>query len=70
MNKILQKFARQNLIQGLLKCTKKERWRFNKMYSPDDIGRSIDDVVCDMPEDRLDWAMQQVQRTLAKKGKL
>ena len=69
MNETLQKFARQTLIQGLLKCTKKERWVFNKMYSPDDVDRNIDDVVCDMPEDQLDWAIQQVQRTLKVKAK-
>ena len=36
------------------------------MYSPDDLEKSIDDVVDAMPEKRLDWAMQQIQRTLDK----
>jgi hypothetical protein len=67
MNNKLQKFARQELIEGLSKCTEKQRWIFNKMYSPDNVDRNIDDVVSDIPEDRLDWAMQQVQRTLDKK---
>lgn len=33
-----------------------------------DLNRTIDQVVDAMPEDKLDWAMQQVDRSLQKLG--
>jgi len=66
MNQQLQDFARSTLKANLRKCTLEQLSIFNRMYSPDDLEKSIDDVVDAMPEKRLDWAMQQIQRTLDK----
>ncbi len=65
MNEALQNFARTRLKEGLAQCTEKQQHVFRRMYSPNDLERSMEDVVDRMPEDRLDWAMQQVEHTLA-----
>lgn len=69
MNNELQTFARQNLKEGLSKCTEAERLTFKRMYSHNILGLDIVKVVDSMPEDKLDWAMRQVKSTLDKKGK-
>ena len=78
MNDVLKEFARQSLKDGLAQCTKDQQRRFKLMYgqpteprcrTPDVVslikGRDIKKVVDGMPEESLDWAMVQVQRTLA-----
>ena len=41
---------------------------FKRMYSPKNLGDGIDDIVDSIPEDKLDWAMQQVERSLEKQS--
>jgi len=69
MNNKLQDFARDDLKEGLAQCTEEEQHFFKRMYSPDDLELPIDDVVDSLPDEKLDWAMQQVERTLAKRGR-
>ena len=66
MNEQLQAFARDSLKEGLSKCTEPQRHLFKQMYSHKNLDKPIDQVVDDMPEDKLDWAMQQVEATLRK----
>jgi len=66
MNNQLQEFARQNLKDGLTKLPEGHQELFKRMYSHGNLEASINDVVDGMPEDKLDWAMQQVQRSLDK----
>ena len=40
---------------------------FKRMYSPNNLDLDIEDIVDSMPEDRLDWAMTQVYKTLENK---
>lgn len=65
MNQTLQNFAREELKAGLSLCTEAQQLLFKRMYSHKELGKSIDEVVDLIPEDKLDWAMQQVERTLA-----
>ena len=65
MNKILAEFARQNLKDGLAKCTTEQVMFFKRMYSHNNLDAEIKSVIEMMPENKLDWAMQQVQRQLA-----
>lgn len=65
LNKSLSEYARSSLKDGLKKCTEGQIAKFKRMYSKDP-GQSIDQVVDNMPEEKLDWAMQQVERTLSK----
>ena len=64
MNDESQKFARQTIKDGLAKLPESNHKLFKLMYSPNDLNADINDVVDIMPADRLDWAMQQVKRSL------
>ena len=66
MNNQLQNYARTSLKEGLAKCREGQQMMFKRMYANGNLNASIDDVVDNMPEDKLDWAMQQVERTLSK----
>ncbi len=68
MNKQLQQFARDTLKSGLTQLPVGDRMLFKRMYSHKNLGADINDVVDKMPEDKLDWAMQQVERSLTKSG--
>lgn len=67
MNDTLENFARNELKKGLAHCTEAEQLLFKRMYANGNLEMEINGLVDTMPEDKLDWAMQQVERTLAKK---
>lgn len=68
MNLELQSYARTYLIENLKKCTDEQVLRFKRMYSEKDLTAHINDVVNKMAEEKLDWAMQQIERTLKAQG--
>ncbi len=77
MNDALQNYARTQLKEMLAQCTEAQQIMFKRMYSlveitPQgaitDLMSDINTVVDNMPEEKLDWAMQQCQRTIAKAG--
>ena len=67
MNAKLSGFARAELKSGLLQCTDEEQYRFKRMYAHGKLWMSINDIVDNMEDEKLDWAMQQVENTLKKK---
>jgi hypothetical protein len=66
MNEQLQQFARDSLKQGLAELPENWQLTFKRMYSHGDLSKPINDVVDAMAEEQLDWAMQQVERSLTK----
>ena len=68
MNDHIQKFARDFLKDNLVRCTEGQQHRFKQMYAHGKLDLTIDEVIDSMEDERLDWAMQQVQRTLDKLG--
>lgn len=68
MNSKLQKFARDSILEGLLKLPNKNQIVFKMMYSREGLDVSMEDVVENMKEEDLDWAMQQVENTTKKEG--
>ena len=66
MNNQLQKFGRDALKKGLAQLPESFQMMFKRMYSHEDLTADINNVVDALPEDRIDWAMQQVQKTLDK----
>lgn len=68
MNNQIQEFARQTLKDGLAQLPERNRMLFKRMYSHKNLDININAVVDKMPEDKLDWAMQQVQRSLDKQA--
>ncbi len=65
MNESLQNYARAQLKRMLVRCTKDMQLMFKRMYSHKDLTLDINTVVDNMPEEKLDWAMQQCKRTVA-----
>lgn len=70
MNKILQEFAREQLKKSLHKCYPTQRRMFARMYSHKNLFLSVDEMVDEMPADRLDWAITQVDNTVKGNEKL
>lgn len=63
MNDKLRKFAKDYLKNELPKLSAKSINLFKRMYSHQNLDLDINDVVDNMPNEKLDWAMQQVERT-------
>lgn len=72
MNKTLERFARQQIKEGLAKLSEEEHRVFKLMYARDHGRRSVEDavampindVVDQMPVDQLDWALTQTENSL------
>lgn len=66
MNEQLQKIARNILKEGLSKLPKSNQMIFKRMYSHKNLEADISDIIDKIPCNKLDWAMQQVERSLTK----
>ena len=64
MNDQLQTHARNTLKEGLAQCSDSEQLVFKRMYSHDNLDMPLSKIVDGMDSDRLDWAMDQVKKTL------
>lgn len=65
MNGVLADYARTALKSMLAECSEPQQLLFKRMYSHKDLSLDIAAVVDNMPDDKLDRAMQQCQRTLS-----
>jgi hypothetical protein len=68
MNDTIKQFAKQQLKDGLAKSTEPEQQMFKRMYSHKNLELPINDVVDNMPDEKIDMALSQVERTLNKKA--
>ena len=74
MNQAVIDFMRSEIKQGLKQLPEDWQLLFKRMYSyPNgnlsvlpDLEKPIDKVVDDMPVEKLDWALSQVQKSIAK----
>lgn len=66
MNDQLQRFARETMKTQLSELPADWQLTFKRMYSHADLSKSVDTIVENMPVEKLDWAMQQVQNSLSK----
>lgn len=66
MNVQLQNYARDTIKEGLAQLP--EGWQrvFKQMYAHGNLELSIEEVVDQMPDDKLDWALSQVSNSLKK----
>lgn len=72
MNEQLQKFAREQIKEGMAQLNASHHRIFRLMYGRNNGKRGvadaeampIDDVLAEMDGTKLDWAMQQVQRSI------
>ena len=69
MNKTVVNFIRTQIKEGLAQLEDENRLLFNRMYSHDNLERPVNEVVDDMPEEKLNWALTQVENSLKKKEK-
>ena len=70
MNKQLEDYARQTLKDGLAKLPENNRVLFKRMYAlHGNIELPIYEVVDKMEVEKLDWAIQQVSRSIEKLAK-
>ena len=67
MNNQLETFARKTLKEGLSLCTEAQQYLFKRMYSHKNLELPINEIIDNMPEGKLDWAMEQVEKTLQNK---
>ena len=64
MNRSLADYARQQIKEGLLKLSEKHRKFYKRLYSHNNRELPIEDVIKNMPDDKLNCALTQVQNTL------
>lgn len=62
----LRATARQELKDGLAQCTEGQQHLFKQMYAKGNLELTTDEIVDSLDWEKIDWAMQQVQRTLEK----
>jgi hypothetical protein len=66
MNKQLRDFAKNTLKEGLAQLPNGHQLKFKGMYAHGNLEADMNTVVDNMPDEKLDWAMEQVQRSLEK----
>ena len=64
MNDELQDYARSQLKKGLAECTDAQQLLFKRMYSHKNLELSINQVVNNISEEKLNRAIEQVQKTI------
>ena len=67
MNNELQKYARDKIKKYLSQCTETQVRMFRSMYAVGtDSSISIEEVIDNIPEGKLDWCMTQCYNSLKK----
>ncbi len=66
--KVARPIIRNEIIDGLARCTAAQVIFFKRMYAGGKLERSVRDVVGKMSDEQLNTAVGQVRRTLAKMG--
>jgi hypothetical protein len=55
----------RDILKDLLsQCTEGQQMLFKRMYSHDNLERDINDAVDQMPDDKINWAISQCERTV------
>lgn len=65
-NETIKKFAKELLKDLLDECTEAQQLIFKRMYCDKNLEYSINDAVDQMDDDKIDWALTQVERTVEK----
>lgn len=66
MNGTVSEFTRKEIIQGLNQLPDSWVKMFNRMYNHKNLDASIEETVNAMPEEKLDWALSQVENSIFK----
>ncbi len=63
-NETLTNQAKDYLKELLDQCTESQQHLFKRMYSHKNLELPISEVVDNMDDDKIDWAVTQCERTL------
>jgi len=66
MNKTLNSAAKEILKNLLVQCTEQQQLMFKRMYCHENLNATIDEAIEQMDENKIDWAITQVERTIEK----
>jgi len=74
MNQQLQDFARKTILDGLNQLPVDWQNKYKLIYGRKNGKKTVEDtlivpieiIVAETPEDKLDWAMQQIEESLKK----
>jgi len=64
MDDYMKLCASNYLKMNIAKCTETEQQLFKQMYSHKNLTLPIEEIIDSIPEEKLDWAVGQVRRTL------
>lgn len=62
--KQIRQYENEILIGLLILCTEDQQQNFKRMYSHKNLQANLEDIVADMPEDKLRLAIKQCERTI------
>jgi len=65
-NETIKNAAKEMLKELLSECTEGQQLIFKRMYCHKNIDLPINDAVDQMDDDKIDWAMTQVERSVDK----
>lgn len=65
-NKTIINITKKIIKELLLECSDEQQLMFRKMYCNENLELSISDVVDQMLDDKIDFALTQIERTLEK----
>ena len=66
MNKRIINFCKNYLKENISKCSDEQILIFKRMYSPKNLDLDINLVIDKIPDDKLSWAMEQIDNTILK----
>ena len=66
MNNLLKETDKNYLKENLAKLPESNQHLFKQMYAKGKMDLDINTVIDNMDEEKIDWAMQQVKKTLEK----
>lgn len=69
MNKTVEEFIRKTIKEKLQYCSLAEQKKFKQMYCKR-VNTDINIVVDEMPSEKLDWALTQIENTIKKREKM
>lgn len=64
MNKTVANFTREQIKTGLKQLPESWQFLFKRMYSHNNLELDIDTVVYNIPDEKLERALQQVENSL------
>ncbi len=69
MNQTIENFTRQTMKEKIARLPQGSHHRFKQMYAQGKLDTPIDEVIDGMPAEKLDWALSQIEATIAKAAK-